>query len=233
MLRRDPAVDDADDDVLAVELEIRAQAADAVLESEEGRAVVAKLLIGVGPDALDPIVMGKRRDLLRREPGRETVHGVTVAVDLRAHGPDLAEQPVLRRFQVLDVGLDVAGRRIELAARRGFSGRVTWRAALVRGRARSLELDEVHGRAVLDGTHAADDGERCTGGSRVQLACARARRLRGCKQRERDAGEAPRAANEDVAPLHFGVLVCVFARAMPARASYVSVSRKFACEARY
>src|SRR5690606_32615693 len=54
MIRRDPAVDDADDHVFALQPEIRAQSAARILEPEEDRAVVrAEPLVGVRPDALD------------------------------------------------------------------------------------------------------------------------------------------------------------------------------------
>src|SRR5690606_31442354 len=60
MIRRDPAVDDADDHVLAVQAEIRAQAAVRLLEAQEDRAVVRlEPVVGVGPDALD---LAERRE---------------------------------------------------------------------------------------------------------------------------------------------------------------------------
>ncbi len=53
MVRRDTAIDDADDDVLAEQLEVRVQPARLVLEAEKRRAVVrVEMLIGVEPDAL-------------------------------------------------------------------------------------------------------------------------------------------------------------------------------------
>ena len=66
MIRRDAAVDDADDDVLAAQLEIGAQAADRILQAEEGRAVVGvQVLVRVLPDALDLGALREPRYLRR------------------------------------------------------------------------------------------------------------------------------------------------------------------------
>ena len=66
VIGRDAAVDHADDDVLAAQLQIGAQAAVLVLEAEEDRAIVrVDGLVGVEPDPLD---LGALREPRRLAP---------------------------------------------------------------------------------------------------------------------------------------------------------------------
>ena len=111
-MRRDAAVDDADDDVLAAQLEIRAQAADGILQAEEVRAVVRlQILVRVPPDALDLGALREPRYLSGRQTRREAVDGVAVAVDLRARGAEAAEQPVVRLLELFRVRVGRGGAR--------------------------------------------------------------------------------------------------------------------------
>ena len=73
MLRRDAAVDDADDDALAAQPEVGAQAADGILQAEERRAVVGlQILVRVLPDALDFGALREPRDLRRPSDARRS-----------------------------------------------------------------------------------------------------------------------------------------------------------------
>src|SRR5690606_23909263 len=107
MIRRDAAVDDADDHVLAAQTEVRAQAADRIFETEEHCAVVRlKLLIGVEPDALDVVPLSETGRLPRCEPCGEAVHRVTKTIELAAGRADFPEQPIVGLLEVLHVALD-------------------------------------------------------------------------------------------------------------------------------
>jgi len=150
MVRRDAAVDDADDDALAAQLEVGTQAPHGILQAEERGAVVGpQILVRVLPDALDLGALRETRYLPGRQPRRKPVDGVTVAVDLRIRGADAAEQPIVRLLERFSVGVGRRGtRRLRLLAR--LLARELHRHVLVARGSRLAQLHDVNGRSAFD-----------------------------------------------------------------------------------
>ena len=98
---------------------------------------VLQVLVRVLPDALDLGALREPRHLRGRQPRREAVDGVAVAVDLRARGADAAEQPIVRSARAASRRSRRPRRAPRCACSLGFVGRRRRRHALVARGARA------------------------------------------------------------------------------------------------